>query len=385
MSSRFRLDRRGFTLVELLVVIAILIILISLLLPAVQRVRETANSMACSDNLRNIGIAFKNYLLEPANTYPLGGGDLLVGGAPTAVTVTGAAPPQPYRRTQSQDWGWMYQVLPFLDERNLWATAATNPGLVAAQPVRVYFCPSRRGPLTVDNSSGSFAAPAFGLRAVNDYAGNAGTWPFVDNNGDPVPALVNLPPSNPPTRNGVFGKSGFWVGATRNELDPALRVADLRDGEQYVILVSEKRVNAALLDSSSGVPQVGDRLGFITGYGTDTLRTGLYPPAVDFPRQRIVVTDPLLPVDELAASPPTHRVVDGFGSAHPTGLNVLFAGGNVRKVSYTMTGSPQTFTLPGNGSGVIVPGVYPSPQTLTVWQRLCHRSDGGLVNATDLD
>jgi len=383
MSSRFRLDRRGFTLVELLVVIAILIILISLLLPAVQRVRETANSMACSDNLRNIGIAFKNYLLEPGNTYPLGGGDLILGGGPMPVSLTGAAPPQPYRRTQSQDWGWMYQILPFLDERNLWTTAATNPALVAAQPVRVYFCPSRRNPMTLDNSTGLFAVPAFGMRAVNDYAGNAGTWPFVTATGDPDPALVNLAPTNPPTRNGVFGKSGFWSGANRNELDPALRVADLKDGESYVILVSEKRINATLLDGSSGVPQVGDRLGFVSGYGPDTLRTGYYPPAVDFPRQRIVISPPsLLPVDEMAVSAPTHRVVDGFGSAHPTGLNVLFAGGNVRKVSYTMSGAPQTF---GAGSSVVVPGVYPAPQTLTVWQRLCHRSDGGLVNATDLD
>jgi hypothetical protein len=47
-----------------------------------------------------------------------------------------------------------------------------------------------------------------------------------------------------------------------------------------------------------------------------------------------------------------------------------------------MSGAPQTF---GAGSSVVVPGFYPAPQTLTVWQRLCHRSDGGLVNATDLD
>lgn len=382
MLSRFQSERRGFTLVELLVVIAILIILISLLLPALQRVRETANSMACSDNLRNIGIAIKNYLQEPGNTFPLGGGDLVVSGSPAGVSLTGATPPTPYKRTQSQDWGWMYQILPYLDERNLWAAAATAPGTAVAQPVRVYFCPSRRNPVTVDNASGTFAVPAFGMRAVNDYAGNAGTWPFVNAVGDPDPAIANLAPTNPPVRNGIFGKAGYWSSGNRFELDSPLRVSDLKDGEQYIILVSEKRINTAFVDGSISQPQVGDRLGFVSGYGPDTLRTGLYPPAVDFPRQRIVVTGALLPVDELAAGVQSHRVVDGFGSAHPTGLNVLFAGGNVRKVSYSMSGPPQTF---GAGSSVPVPGVFPAPQTLTVWQRLCHRSDGGLVNASDLD
>jgi prepilin-type N-terminal cleavage/methylation domain-containing protein/prepilin-type processing-associated H-X9-DG protein len=130
MSSR---SRPGFTLIELLVVIAIIAILIGLLLPAVQKVREAANRMKCTNNLKQIGLAAHNY----HDTYD---------GLPPAWKYE---PPAPPARPTAVAESWGFNILPYLEQDNIFKQYnrdrplfdPTNQALTATQ-LKVFQCPS---------------------------------------------------------------------------------------------------------------------------------------------------------------------------------------------------------------------------------------------------
>jgi prepilin-type N-terminal cleavage/methylation domain-containing protein len=132
--------RRGFTLIELLVVIAIIGILIALLLPAVQKIRETANRAKCTNNMHQIGVAVINcnttYRKLPSVYGPFPGS--------VSTTATGA-------------YTLQFHLLPFLEQQNVYELGLTPRGVnqtgVGDTIVPSFLCPSDPSPQTRPNGA----------------------------------------------------------------------------------------------------------------------------------------------------------------------------------------------------------------------------------------
>lgn len=382
-------SRNGFTLVELLVVIAILMLLVAMLLPAIQKVRESANRVVCASHLRTIGQAMSLYLAANQQRFPTGGGDASYNlgagekGMPRSLTAAGL----PASRAE-QDWGWMYQILPYMENDTLWRHrqgplspfilapyGIDIPGdaTVAETTIETYFCPSRRGPQAL--------LAEFGKRAMNDYAGNIGAFTLYLENGHYHSACANASgykegkPKNP-FRNGIFVKSRYKFDNSYKAVDEVIHIRDVSDGMANTIVAADKRMN----QSHYGSPQFGDVDGYVAGFIADTLRAGAKPPARDWEND-----------DPNAAS-------DRFGSSHPFSINVLFCDGSVRQVSYNIPENkvacqvyndmlkvwqiymlPVSPTEPPQGAPHAGPFYPPYSIELTLFQRLCHRADGGRV------
>jgi prepilin-type N-terminal cleavage/methylation domain-containing protein len=142
--------RRGFTLIELLVVIAIIAILIGLLLPAVQKVRETANRITCANNVKQMGLALHMYHYD-RNTFPPGFVSTLSN--PGWFIPPGNCNGEPPEL--GPGWSVFTLILPYIEHDNLYKSIQlnlpiTDPANDVARrtPVKTYLCPSDTGPKT---------------------------------------------------------------------------------------------------------------------------------------------------------------------------------------------------------------------------------------------
>src|SRR5215212_11866209 len=141
--NRTSLPRRAFTLIELLVVIAIIAILIALLVPAVQKVREAASRTRCQNNLKQMGLAFHSHH-DMHKVFPSGGRHW----SETARIMNGPGSPATW---QKQSWGWAYQILPFIEQKELWQDVSDDR--VGGTPIPIFSCLSSRSP-TIYNYGG---------------------------------------------------------------------------------------------------------------------------------------------------------------------------------------------------------------------------------------
>jgi prepilin-type N-terminal cleavage/methylation domain-containing protein/prepilin-type processing-associated H-X9-DG protein len=312
-------SRPGFTLVELLVVIAIIAVLIGLLLPAVQKVREAANRAQCLNNLRQLALAAHNYHGDHRQ-FPAGVRlPVSVGGRPTGGTNL-----------------WV-GLLPYIEQDNLYKqwdctdnrnNVAGGRNATQAQVIKALLCPSDPLPQPVWQVLAESSPPwARGFYGLSSYGGNAGTR--------------SVPPGDPPafprmSRDGIF------------YLDSSVGLADVTDGSGNTFLFGERshydpefdRRRPDVWPTISPLAGWG-KWGYVAvGIGNVTLST-----AVRLNYQ--VPTGGGLSTleDRLCA----------FGSGHPGGANFAFADGSVRFVS---DGTPlRTLqALSTRAAGEVVPG-----------------------------
>lgn len=327
----------GFTLVELLVVIAIIGILVGLLLPAVQSVRESARRTECLNNLRQIGLAIQNYysankVLPPGWTEP-----------------GGSVPLANYR------WGWSSFILPFLEQQNLHAdldiqnhelwmdatslppddpyydTASETSSLDAM--LTIFICPSDPLPdvnPNVDIESGNRGT--FNVQKMN-YGGSCG-----------VDAFVCTP----------FGTLGEATGVFN--INSRVGFQHIPDGTSHTVMLGER---GGIWHETNEIPNVLIRPGL----------TSVDPDELDFPVGNHLSQGPF-DAAAFIEIPGTFEsgffgingselaYKYGFSSAHPTGAMFTFCDGSTKFINEEMT--------------------------LTTFARILHKHDGEILDEVDL-
>jgi prepilin-type N-terminal cleavage/methylation domain-containing protein/prepilin-type processing-associated H-X9-DG protein len=289
---RKRSPREAFTLIELLVVIAIIGTLVGLLLPAVQKVRESANRTQCANNLKQIGLACQNYH-DTHKAFPPGYQAALPYSDGAADTAPG--------------WGWAAFLLPYLEQDNLHRQLNFNQPVQKSTAIQTivpeYLCPSDQ------TAAGAFPVPdAFGdpvaLAAPSSYAACVG--------GD---------------ESDTTGPIG-WGIFYRNS---RTKIADITDGTSSTLLIGERAWSNAHGVWAGAIPGGVIRRG--QQNPCQPVVAGAWYPAATLVLAHSHLNNALIDPDGSAG-------MDDFGSRHSGGSNFVFADGSVHFLRSVSSDNP---------------------------------------------
>jgi prepilin-type N-terminal cleavage/methylation domain-containing protein/prepilin-type processing-associated H-X9-DG protein len=298
--------RRGaFTLIEVLVVIAIIAVLIGLLVPAVQKVREAANRTQCSNNLKQLALAAQNHH-DAKRKFP-----------------NGVHPVEAIGGRYANGTCWEVELLPYFEQDNLknrWDytdfrnNVAEGMNATTAQVLQVLLCPSDLLPERVHfvDVTPQFPQYAYasGFYGMSSYGGNAGKW---SGNGPLA------------TRDGIFFQ------------DSSIRIRDVTDGTSSTFLFGER----------SHLDPEFDRLALAFDpvfypLGKEGKWAAVYATSGGSIVERLLSTP--VPINYrvpagisaeefLASTGAENKRLRAFGSGHPGGANFAFVDGSVRFLS----------------------------------------------------